>query len=113
MKIRFGIELLEQMRQASVCHKVTYSEIARKALRKTRRQKIILESADSTYGGEAIRIDVEESEFPRVTPAEIRSAITWYLSRQPETPAPRPVDDGGLVEGVDYFLEPRASVLTR
>ena len=41
MKIRSGIELLEQMRQASVRHKVTYSEIARKALRKTRRQKII------------------------------------------------------------------------
>ena len=115
MKIRFGIELLEQMRQASVRHKVTYSEIARKALRKTRRLKIRIKrkKAETTYGGEAIRINVEESEFPGVTPAEIRSAITWYLSRQPETPAPRPVDDGGLVEGVDYFLEPRASVLTR
>ena len=113
MKVRFGEKLLSEMRRAELRHGVSYSEIARKALRKTRRQKIILESADSTYGGEAIRINVEESEFPGVTPAEIRSAIAWYLSQQPETPAPRPVDDGGLVEGVDYFLEPRASVLTR
>lgn len=115
MKVRIGEKLLSEMRRAELHHGVSYSEIARKALRKTRRLKIRIKrkKAETTYGGEAIRIDVEESEFPGVTPPEIRSAIAWYLSRQPETPAPRPVDDGGLIAGVDYFLEPRASVLTR
>nr|DAY22046.1 MAG TPA: TraY domain [Caudoviricetes sp.] len=106
MKVRFGEKLLSEMRRAELHHGVSYSEIARKALRKTRRLKIRIKrkKAETTYGGEAIRIDVEESEFPGVTPAEIRSAIAWYLSRQPETPAPRPVDDGGLIAGVDYKI---------
>ena len=104
MQVRFGTELLEQMRRAGTRHGATYSEIARKALRKSRRLKITLERADTTYGGEAIRIDADESEFTGVTGAEIRSAIAWYLSEQKETPVPPPVDDGGLVEGEDYFL---------
>lgn len=102
MQVRFGTDLLEQMRWASARHGATYSEIARKAIRRSRRLKIALDRADTTYGGEAIRIDAEDSEFPGVTGAEIRSAIAWYLSTQEDTPAPPPVNDGGLVEGVDY-----------
>ena len=104
MQVRFGVELLDQMRRAGARHGATYSEIARKAVRKSRRLKIALERADTTYGGEAIRIDADESEFPGVTGAEIRSAVAWYLSAQKNTPAPPPVNDGGLVEGVDYLI---------
>lgn len=104
MQVRFGAELLEQMRRAGARHGATYSEIARKAVRKSRRLKIALERADSTYGGEAIRIDADESEFPGVTGAEIRSAIAWYLSVQNDPPAPPPINDGGLVAGVDYKI---------
>ena len=104
MKVRFGEKLLSEMRAAELRHGVSYSEIARKALRKTRRLKIRIrrKKAETTYQGEAIRIDVKASEFPRVTPAEIRSAVAWYLSHQPAVPPLRPVDDGGLIEGVDY-----------
>ena len=104
MKVRFGEKLLSEMRRAELRHGVSYSEIARKALRKSRRLKVRIrrKKAETTYQGEAIRIDVKESEFPGVTPAEIRSAITWYLANQPTVPAPRPVDDGGLIAGVDY-----------
>ena len=72
MKVRIGEKLLSEMRRAELRHGVSYSEIARKALRKTRRLKIRIKrkKAETTYGGEAIRIDIEESEFPGVTPAK-------------------------------------------
>ena len=40
MKVRFGEKLLSEMRRAELRHGVSYSEIARKALRKSRRLKV-------------------------------------------------------------------------
>ena len=73
-KLRTDLQILEKQTPFS------FSEIARKAIRKYRRIRPDLSTIapDSTYSGSVIRFELEY----KIAPEDLRKILTWYISLQ-------------------------------
>lgn len=76
--VRIGARLLADLQLLEKQTPFSYSEIARKAVRKFRRLRPDLSGieVDSTYTGTVIRFELEE----KLDPEDLRKILTWYIS---------------------------------
>lgn len=76
--VRIGAKLLADLQLLEKQTPFSYSEIARKAVRKFRRLRPDLSGieVDSTYTGTVIRFELEQ----KLDPEDLRRILTWYIS---------------------------------
>ncbi len=76
--VRIGAKLLADLQLLEKQTPFSYSEIARKAVRKYRSLCPDLSGieVDSTYTGTVLRFELEE----RLDPEDLRRILTWYIS---------------------------------
>lgn len=101
MRIRLSSELIGMLREAGVAYDISYSDIAKKAIRKYSRIKPVLDidNQETTYQGECYRLDII-TDLPAPL---IRAVLHWYLDMN------RPKPDHHVnkfqtdkIEGKDY-----------
>jgi hypothetical protein len=123
MMLRISPELHAKMKLASDIYRVSYSEMARMALRRYRNQTNVWikvprpryagsekpaepeqkrANARSTYGGIPIRLDIPATLIGDKEPAELRQIIEWYLDQHDFKPQSQFETD--LIEGQDYNI---------
>lgn len=78
--VRIGGKLLADLQLLEKQTPFSYSEIARKAIRKYRRIRPDLSAStpDSTYSGSVLRFELEF----KIAPEDLRKILTWYISLQ-------------------------------
>lgn len=78
--VRIGGQLLKDLQKLERQTPFSFSEMARKAVRKYRRLRPDLSAIepDSTYTGSVIRFELEY----RLDPEDLRKILTWYISLQ-------------------------------
>lgn len=78
--VRIGEKLLADLQILEKQTPFSYSEIARKAIRKYRRIRPDLSAItpDSTYSGSVLRFELEY----KIAPEDLRKILTWYISLQ-------------------------------
>ena len=78
--VRIGGKLLADLQLLEKQTPFSYSEIARKAIRKYRRIRPDLSTItpDSTYAGSVIRFELEF----KIAPEDLRKILAWYISLQ-------------------------------
>lgn len=78
--VRIGAKLLADLQLLEKQTPFSYSEIARKAVRKYRRLRPDLSGieVDSTYTGTVIRFELEQ----KLDPEDLRRILAWYISLQ-------------------------------
>lgn len=76
--VRIGAKLLADLQLLEKQTPFSYSEIARKAIRKYRRLRPDLSGieVDSTYTGTVLRFELEQ----RLDPEDLRRILTWYIN---------------------------------
>ena len=76
--VRIGAKLVADLQFLKKQTPFSYSEIARKAIRKYRRLRPDLSGieVDSTYTGTVLRFELEE----KLDPEDLRRILTWYIS---------------------------------
>lgn len=76
--VRIGAKLLADLQLLEKQTPFSYSEIARKAVRKFRRLRPDLSGmeVDSTYTGTVLRFELEQ----KLDPEDLRRILTWYIS---------------------------------
>lgn len=76
--VRIGARLLADLQLLEKQTPFSYSEIARKAVRKFRRLRPDLSGieVDSTYTGTVIRFELEQ----KLDPEDLRRILAWYIS---------------------------------
>lgn len=76
--VRIGAKLLADLQLLEKQTPFSYSEIARKAIRKFRRLRPDLSGVevDSTYTGTVLRFGLEQ----KLDPEDLRRILTWYIS---------------------------------
>ena len=76
--VRIGAKLLADLQLLEKQTPFSYSEIARKAVRKYRRLRPDLSGieVDSTYTGTVLRFELEQ----KLDPEDLRRILTWYIS---------------------------------
>lgn len=76
--VRIGAKLLADLQLLEKQTPFSYSEIARKAIRKFRRLRPDLSGVevDSTYTGTVLRFELEQ----KLDPEDLRRILTWYIS---------------------------------
>lgn len=76
--VRIGAGLLADLQLLEKQTPFSYSEIARKAVRKYRRLRPDLSGMelDSTYTGTVLRFELEQ----KLDPEDLRRILTWYIS---------------------------------
>ena len=96
--VRIGGKLLADLQLLEKQTPFSYSEIARKAIRKYRRIRpdISAITPDSTYTGSVLRFELEF----KIAPEDLRKILAWYISLQdlskpfytaPEIPAEKAI----------------------
>ena len=75
--VRIGGQLLKDLQKLERQTPFSFSEMARKAVRKYRRLRPDLSAIepDSTYTGNVIRFELEY----RLDPEDLRKILTWYI----------------------------------
>lgn len=75
--VRIGEKLLADLQILEKQTPFSYSEIARKAIRKYRRIRPDLSAItpDSTYSGSVIRFELEY----KIAPEDLRKILVWYI----------------------------------
>ena len=75
--VRIGGQLLKDLQKLERQTPFSFSEMARKAVRKYRRLRPDLSAIepDSTYTGSVIRFELEY----RLDPEDLRKILTWYI----------------------------------
>ena len=75
--VRIGGQLLSDLQKLERQTPFSFSEMARKAVRKYRRLRPNLSAIDpgSTYAGSVIRFELEY----RLDPEDLRKILTWYI----------------------------------
>ena len=78
--VRIGGQLLSNLQKLQRQTPFSFSEMARKGVRKYRRLQPDLSAIepDSTYTGSVIRFELEY----RLAPEDLRKILTWYISLQ-------------------------------
>lgn len=78
--VRIGGKLLTDLQTLERQTPFSFSEIARKAIRKYRRIRPDLSAItpDSTYSGSVIRFELEY----KIAPEDLRKILVWYISLQ-------------------------------
>lgn len=76
--VRIGAKLLADLQLLEKQTPFSYSEIARKAIRKFRSLRPDLSGVevDSTYTGTVLRFELEQ----KLDPEDLRRILTWYIS---------------------------------
>ena len=76
--VRIGAKLLADLQLLEKQTPFSYSEIARKAVRKYRRLRPDVSGivVDSTYTGTVLRFELEQ----KLDPEDLRRILTWYIS---------------------------------
>lgn len=96
--VRIGEKLLADLQILEKQTPFSFSEIARKAIRKYRRIRpdISAITPDSTYTGSVLRLELEY----KIAPEDLRKILAWYISLQdlrkpfytpPEIPAEKAI----------------------
>ena len=100
--VRIGAKLLADLQLLEKQTPFSYSEIARKAVRKYRRLRPDLSGVevDSTYTGTVLRLELEQS----LDPEDLREILTWYISLHDLSKPFTQLPSTHLREGVDYFI---------
>lgn len=118
MRLRVDTDLLERLRSASERYALPIAEIARRALRWSRKPGVCVVNSQTrrvtTYGGENLKLqDIPQDLVARRTPARIRAILRAYLDAHDRGgAAPAPDLEGNLLEGVHYNVS-QAEVLRR
>ena len=100
--VRIGAKLLADLQLLEKQTPFSYSEIARKAVRKFRRLRPDLSGieVDSTYAGTVLRFELEQ----KLDPEDLRRILTWYISLHDLSKPFTQLPSTHLREGVDYFV---------